>query len=214
QGAEPVRFKAGQYAQFRIPSYGASPEPVYRAYSISSAPTDDRALEFVIRRVPSGIATTYIFDHLKRGDVLSVNGPYGDFYLRDTDAEIVFIAGSTGIAPIKSILHTMTEQGINRKARFFFGAVQKRDLFYREEMAEFERNLPNFHYIPALSRKLPEDQWDGEEGLITEVLERHLTDGPNVEAYLCGSPGMIDACVKVLMTKGVTADRVFYDKFA
>lgn len=214
QGDQPVRFKAGQYAQFKIPAYGANPEPIYRAYSISSSPSDDRALEFVIRLVPSGVSTTYIFEHLKEGQPFSVNGPYGDFFLRDSDAEIVFIAGSTGIAPIKSILHSMVERGIKRKARFFFGAVQKRDLLYVEEMSEFERRLPNFQYIPALSKKDPEDQWDGEEGLITEVLARHLQDGINAEAYLCGSPGMIDACVKVLMDKAIAVDNIFYDKFA
>jgi Na+-transporting NADH:ubiquinone oxidoreductase subunit F len=209
-----ISLKAGQFVQFRVPEYELTDEPVYRAYSVSSAPSVKNAVELEIRLVPNGICTTYVHKHLKEGDGVTINGPYGEFFLRDTESEIVCIAGGSGMAPIKSILNDMADKGIRRKTRYFFGARSKRDLFLLDEMRELERRLPDFSFIPALSEPLSEDDWTGEKGLITEVLARHLSDGSNTEAYLCGSPGMIDACVKVLKEKGVPEGRIFYDKFA
>jgi Na+-transporting NADH:ubiquinone oxidoreductase subunit F len=209
-----ISIKAGQYVQFEVPEYELTPERVYRAYSVSSPPSRKDIVELEIRLVPNGICTTFVFTHLKEGDEVTINGPYGDFHLRDTERDIVFIAGGSGMAPIKSILLDMVEKGIDRKAVYFFGAQSKRDLFLVDEMRELERKLPNFRFVPALSRPLPEDEWQGESGLITEVLNRHLTSGENVEAYLCGSPGMIDASIKVLTAKGIPEDLIYYDKFA
>lgn len=171
-------------------------------------------MELEIRLVPNGICTTYVFNHLKVGDTVSINGPYGDFHLRDSERDIVFVAGGSGMAPIKSILHDMVERGIRRKATYFFGARTTRDLFLVEEMRELEGKLPGFEFVPALSNPTPEDKWEGERGLITEVLNRHYQSLDHHEAYLCGSPGMIDACVKVLKSKGLPEDLVFFDKFA
>ncbi|MBN1835643.1 MAG: 2Fe-2S iron-sulfur cluster binding domain-containing protein [Spirochaetales bacterium] len=209
-----INFRAGQYIQFQTPEYELSSESVYRAYSCSSNPSQKDIVELEIRLVPNGICTTYVFQYMQEGNEVTINGPYGEFFLRDTDRDIVFIAGGSGNAPITSILLNMVEKGIHRKATYFFGAVSKRDLFLVEEMRELEKQLPNFKYVPALSRPAPEDNWTGETGLITEVLGRHLTSGDNVEAYLCGSPGMIDASVKVLTAKGIPADLIYYDKFA
>jgi Na+-transporting NADH:ubiquinone oxidoreductase subunit F len=117
------------------------------------------------------------------------------------------------MAPIKSILLDMEEKGIDRKTRYFFGARSKKDLFLVEEMRDLENRLPNFEFIPALSDPEPDDEWDGETGLITDVVDRHLESTENVEAYLCGSPGMIDACLKVLDDKGLPEERIFFDKF-
>ena len=108
----------------------------------------------------------------------------------------------------------MLDKGVDRKVQYFFGAVTKRDLFLIDEMKELESKLPNFKFIPALSAPAPEDGWDGETGLITEVLDRYLPSGDNLEAYLCGSPGMIDACISVLSKKGVPEELIFFDKFA
>ena len=171
-------------------------------------------MEVEIRQVRDGICTTYVHQYLKEGDEVVFNGPYGDFYLRDTKRDVVCIAGGSGMAPIKSILLDMAEKGINRKVRYFFGAVTKRDLFLVDEMRELERKLSDFKYIPALSGPLPEDNWDGQTGLITDVLDAYLETGDNVEAYLCGSPGMIDACVNVLTKNGVPEELIYYDKFA
>jgi Na+-transporting NADH:ubiquinone oxidoreductase subunit F len=209
-----ISFRAGQYVQFQTPEYELSSESVYRAYSCSSNPSRKDAVELEVRLVPNGICTTFVFQYMKEGDEITINGPYGDFFLRDTERDIVFIAGGSGMAPIKSILSDMVEKGSTRKATYFFGAVSKRDLFLVEEMRELEKKLPNFKYVPALSGPKPEDNWDGETGLITEVLDRCLDSGENVEAYLCGSPGMIDASIAVLTKKGIPEELVYYDKFA
>ncbi len=209
-----IEFKAGQYVQLQTPEYEKCDESVYRAYSVSSSPSETDTVELEIRRVPEGICTTYVHDYLKEGDEVTFNGPYGEFFLRDTDNDIVFLAGGSGNAPIKSMLMDMAEKNIGRKAIYLFGARSEKDLFLTEEMKAFEKKLKDFKYIPALSEPGEDSGWDGETGLITEVLARHLKDGGRTEAYLCGSPGMIAACVAVLKEKGVTEDRIFYDKFA
>lgn len=209
-----MEFKAGQFIQFEVPEYARTPEPVYRAYSIASAPARTNQIELEVRRVPNGIATTYIFDHLKVGDRAVINGPYGDFFLQDTDRDIVCIAGGSGMAPIKSILWDMRDRGIRRKTTYFFGARSRRDLFLVDELRALERDWPDFTFIPALSQPDPADAWSGESGLITAVIRRRLPPTPGAEAYLCGSPGMIDACIPVLHEKGFTDERIFYDKFA
>lgn len=207
-------FKAGQYIQFEVPPYALTDEPVYRAYSLASDPALGDRLELEIRLVPNGICTTYVHKILKAGDAVTVNGPYGDFYLRDTDRPIVFVAGGSGMAPIKAILHAMAKQGSTREARYFFGARTERDLFLTDLMADFQRRLPRFEFIPALSAAEPGSGWAGERGLITEVLGRRTDSLQEAEAYLCGSPGMIDACIAVLKAKGMPAERIYYDKFA
>lgn len=209
-----ISFAAGKYIQFVVPAYELTADPVYRAYSISSSPSEKDKVELEIRLVPNGICTTYVFSYLKVGDAVTINGPYGDFHLRESDRDIIFVAGGSGMAPVKSILHDMVEKGIQRKATYFFGARAVRDLFLVEEMRELEKKLDNFKFIPALSEPLADDKWEGETGLITEVLNRHFSTLDHHEAYLCGSPGMIDASISVLKGKGLPEELIFFDKFA
>jgi Na+-transporting NADH:ubiquinone oxidoreductase subunit F len=208
-----IVFKAGQFMQIKTPKYKLCDEPVYRAYSISSSPDDETGLEFMIRLVPNGICTTYVHEFLNVGDMVTVNGAHGEFFLQDSERDIICIAGGSGMAPIMSILLDMRYRGIKRKVTYFFGAITPRDLFYLDELKQLEKDLDDFTFIPALSQPKPEDNWQGETGLITEVIERNMTDGSNSEAYLCGSPGMINACVNVLTGKKVPEDQIFYDKF-
>lgn len=209
-----ITFTPGQFIQLQIPEYELTSEPVYRAYSISSTPGDNNRVELEIRYVPEGIATTFVHRYLQEGDEVVLNGPYGEFYLRNTDRDILFIAGGSGMAPIKAILYDMVDKGIDRNIYYFFGARSKNDLFLVDEMRELEKKLPNFTFVPALSAPEPEDNWEGETGLITDVLDRNIDSGENKEAYLCGSPGMIDAAVNVLRTKGIPEELIYYDKFA
>jgi Na+-transporting NADH:ubiquinone oxidoreductase subunit F len=216
---EPQRmtYKPGQYVQVLAPAYEKSNEEVYRAYSISSDPADTRSLELIIRRVPDGICTTYFFDYLKEGDRVRINGPYGHFYLRDTQAPIIFIAGGSGIAPIKCMLHHMKNTGNTRKSIFFFGVRTTRDLFLVDEMKDFERSIPNFTYVPVLSQPEDDAGWKGTTGWVTTASADYLkaqSDAQAYEAYLCGSPGMIDAAVKVLRDAGIPQERHYYDKFS
>jgi Na+-transporting NADH:ubiquinone oxidoreductase subunit F len=209
-----ITFSAGQYIQLEVPPYALTDEPVYRAYSVSSSAAQKDSVELEIRYVPNGICTTYVHRHLKVGDRVSINGPYGEFRLCDSGREMICIAGGSGMAPIKSILLEMARTRNPRKCRYFFGARARRDLFLLDEMRQLEQTLPDFRFIPALSAPDEGDAWEGERGLITEVVSRHVSDASQAEAYLCGSPLMIDACVKILREKGIPEERIFYDKFA
>jgi Na+-transporting NADH:ubiquinone oxidoreductase subunit F len=209
-----IAFTPGQYIQLEVPPYKLTDEPIYRAYSIASIPDEPGRIELEIRYVPNGICTTYVHRHLKAGDRVTINGPYGVFGLQPTDREILCIAGGSGMAPIRSILLEMERTRNPRTCRYFFGARSRQDLFEVETMRRLEQSLPSFRFIPALSAPLPEDRWDGETGLITDVVGRHVGDASGMEAYLCGSPLMIDACVDVLRTRGMDDTRIFFDKFA
>lgn len=210
---ESVSFKAGQYMQFHTKPYAKIKESVYRAYSIANVPSDNEAIELIIRQVPDGICTTYAHTQLSEGDQVKISGPYGDFFLRGDCSEIVMIAGGSGMAPIRSIILDVLEKGIDIKMNFFFGAVTKKDLYYLEYFHDLAERHDNFRFIPALSKPAPEDNWEGEVGLITEVVERYVNDGSDMEGYLCGSPGMINACINVLGKKGIPEAKVYYDKF-
>lgn len=207
-----IDYKAGQYVQLESMKYKGR-DSVNRAYSISSIPSDKKNIELIIRKVPEGICTTWVFDHVEPGQEVSFSGPYGDFGLRETEAPIVFVAGGSGMAPIWSILKDMKEKGINRKALYFFGALTEKDLFYTEELKAMEKNLPDFKFVPALSNEPENSSWKGERGLITDVLKRSIPDMTGYEAYLCGSPGMIDACVAVMKDSGIPEKDIFFDKF-
>ena len=201
----------GQYVQVLAPAYKGNPEEVYRAYSISSDPAEKGTIELIVRRAPNGICTTYLFDHLKTGDRVKINGPYGDFRLSDTDAPIIFIAGGSGMAPIKCMLHHMVNTGCARPTTYFFGVNEMRDLYFEDEIEKQETALPDFRFVPVVAQS--GNGWSGETGLVTEALERNLQDASGHEAYLCGSPGMIDACIKVLSGLGLPEDRIYFDKF-
>lgn len=210
---EEMSFKAGQYVQLHTKPYGKVKDSVFRAYSIASVPSERKEVELIIRLVPEGICTTYVHEHLSEGDPVMISGPYGDFYLRGNCSELVMIAGGSGLAPIRSIIYDVLEKGLDLKMNFFFGAVTKKDLYYLDEFAGLAARNGNFIFIPALSAPRPEDEWEGETGLITEVVDRFVENADDKEAYLCGSPGMINACLNVLGNKGFDQDKIFYDKF-
>ena len=208
-----VSYQTGQYMQLKTPEYGDIDESVYRAYSMSSVEYDAGEVEFIIRRVPDGICTSWVHDFLKEGDEVMLNGPHGDFHLRDTDAPIIMIAGGSGLAPFKGMLRKLAADKSPRKIRFFFGGNAKRDLYHLDLMIQLENELPGFKFIPALFKPEAEDHWEGETGLITEVVDRLSEDVPQSEAYLCGSPGMINACLDVLKKHGLREDNIYFDSF-
>ncbi len=208
-----IVFKPGQFIQFQVPEYEGSPEPVYRAYSIASPARLKNEIKLVITRVERGVATTYIHTLLKQGEEVRINGPYGDFYLRHSDREMVMIGTGSGLAPLMSILYQMADEGIDRPCTLYFGVKNRRDLFYQEEIQKLAEKLPRFRYVPVLLQPLPEDQWNGRTGFVTDAVAQDVTDGSTMEAYLCGNPLMINAAVKLLMERGITEDRIFFDKF-
>jgi Na+-transporting NADH:ubiquinone oxidoreductase subunit F len=208
-----IDFIPGQYVQLLAPVYKKGGEEVYRAYSVSSDPTERNSIETIIRLVPGGICTTYCFEYLKVGDEVKLNGPYGDFRLSDADVPIVFIAGGSGMAPIKCILHYMQNTGNTRKATYYFGANKVEELFLLDRMKEFESDLADFRFVPVVAAHNDGENWSGETGLVTEAVRRDLKNASECEAYLCGSPGMIDAATKVLIELGMKEEAIFYDKF-
>ena len=210
---ETIDYIPGQYIQLLTPVYEKSSEEVYRAYSISSDPADKSIIELIIRLMPGGICTTYCFEYLSVGDEVKINGPYGDFRLLETEAPIVFIAGGAGMAPIRCMLYHMKNTSNNRKATYYFGANKVQELFLLQRMQAFESELADFRFVPAVAAPEENSNWQGEVGLVTEAVERDLKDVSQCEAYLCGSPGMIDAAIEVLGKLGLSEDRIFFDKF-
>ncbi len=215
-----IEFRPGQYVQLVVPPYDKVPETVQRAYSMSSRPADSKHVELLVRLVPGGIATTWVHRHLKQGQEVELIGPFGDFGVRDTDATMLCVAGGSGMAPFKSILYHMFDTGAwsGKEIWYFFGARTTRDMFYLDEMRELEGKFPRFHFVPALSEPKPEENWTGEVGLITTVLDGYITSridaSKGFEGYLCGSPGMINACTAVMTKNGIPESRIYYDKFA
>jgi len=219
-GDDTIEFEAGKYVQLVIPPHGKIKDSTQRAYSMSSRPSNKNQVELLVRLVPGGIATTYVHQYLEVGQKLALIGPFGDFRRTATDSLMLCIAGGSGMAPFKSMLYDMLERGeTNREIWYFFGARTVKDMFYLDEMRELEKQLPNYHFVPALSEPQEGDGWDGPTGLITDVLDRYLkeiieTESNVLEGYLCGSPGMIDACNRVMNDNGVSQNNVYYDKFA
>lgn len=208
-----INFKAGQFMQFYSKPYGKVKEEAFRAYSISSKSSEHDHVELLIRLVPGGLVTGYVHTALKEGDKVRLSGPYGDFYLRGNCDELIMIAGGSGLAPIRSLVYDVIEKGLPHKMRFFFGANTLRDLYYMDEFAAIQKEHPQFTFIPCLAFPKPEDNWTGDTGFVTVALDNQVDTGENKEAYLCGSPGMLDACIKVLKSKGFTDQTIFYDKF-
>lgn len=208
-----IDFKPGQYIQILTPTYKGNDEEVYRAYSLAGSPKNKDHIELFIGYIPEGKCTTYIHQILKVGDKLTVVGPFGDFSYQNNDREMILCAIGTGMAPIMSILRHMADNNIDRKATFFFGARTTEDLYMMDQLRELEEKLPNFKLVPVLSRPTPEDNWTGEVGRVTDLLSKYVENGENKEAYLCGSPVMIDSVVDILKDKGVPEELIMYDKF-
>lgn len=215
---ETIEFTAGMYMQIVVPSYGKIRGTTQRAYSISSKPSNKGECELLIRLVPGGIATTYVHEHLQEEQEMELIGPFGEFMRTYEDSIMVCVAGGSGMAPFKSILFDMLEKGeTDREVWYFFGARTKKDLFYMEEMQALEKEWPNFHFVGALSEPQPEENWTGATGLITDVLDSYMKEkmgDKKKQGFLCGSPGMINACNQVMTNNGIPLEEIFYDKFA
>ena len=204
-----IRFFPGQYLDFAIPDTDES-----RSFSMANTPSRDGRLEFIIKILPGGRFSEYLDTQVKQGGRLEVNGPYGMFTLREAhDSDLMFIGGGAGMAPILSVLRSMAERGITRRATYYYGARRRRDLCFEKELRDLEGSMPNFRYVPALSEPEDDDDWDGEVGLITDVVARNESDLSGADGYICGPPPMVDAAIAALMRLGTPEARIYYDKF-
>jgi propane monooxygenase reductase subunit len=203
-----IKFFPGQYMDIAVPGTDA-----VRSFSMANTSSRESGqLEFVIKVYPDGLFSNFLDQTLQVGDQLELTGPFGVFTLRDSEADLVFIGGGAGMAPILALLRSMAERGLQRKATFFYGARGRRDLCFEPELRALEEKLPGFRYLPALS-EAGGDDWDGETGLITDVVKRHAADLSGAHAYVCGPPPMVEAALPLLATLGVEEKRIYYDKF-
>jgi Na+-transporting NADH:ubiquinone oxidoreductase subunit F len=211
---EGISFKPGQYIQLEIPKYKLSKQPEYRAFSMSSSAEDTHAVELFIGLVEKGVVSTYVHEYLKMGEELTMRGPFGDFYFRDSERDILMIATGTGLAPIMSILRYMRSHKIQRKTTLFFGTRIQEELYCTDELKEMEQQLPGFTYIPTLSREPEDSQWQGKRGRVTALIDELVPDSANYDAYICGNPDMVDSCTERLHGKGIPEDQIYFDKFS
>ena len=205
-----IKFFPGQYVDFVVPGTDET-----RSFSMANTSSlESGQLEFVIKVYPDGLFSRFLDTEVKVGDRLDITGPFGVFTLRDAPgSDLVFVGGGAGMAPILALLRTMAERGIDRKTTFYYGARRKRDLCFEDELRELESRLPSFRYVPALSEPDDGDDWDGELGLITDVVRRGETNLNRTDAYVCGPPPMVEAALELLPALGVADKRIFYDKF-
>ena len=212
--AEGISYKPGQYIQLEIPKYKLSKEPEYRAFSMASSSKKPHSVELYIGLVEKGVVSTYVHEYLKEGEELIMRGPFGDFYFRDSERDILLIATGTGLAPIMSILRHIRSEQIQRKTTLFFGTRIREDLYCVEELREMEKQLPAFTFIPTLSRAAENSQWEGKRGRVTDLIEDLVPEGADYDVYICGNPDMVDSCMDRLLKKGIPEDQIYFDKFS
>ncbi len=202
-------------------------EDCFRAYSMANHPAEGNIIMLNVRiatpppalwdQVPPGIASSYIFN-LKKGDKVTISGPFGEFFAKETDREMVYLGGGAGMAPMRSHLFDLLEtKKTKRKITFFYGARSAKEMFYHDDFIKLEKENPNFKYIVGLSEPMSEDNWEGPTGFIHNIaLDSYLNDHEDpseIEYYMCGPPMMIDACDKMLYDLGVERDMIAYDSF-
>ncbi len=202
-------------------------EDVTRAYSMANYPEEKGTILLNVRiasppprspeGTPPGKMSSYIFN-LKPGDDVTISGPYGEFFAKETDAEMMFIGGGAGMAPMRShIFDQLKRLHTDRKITFWYGARSLREAFYQDEFDELAKQFPNFEWHLALSEPLPEDNWTGMTGFIHQVVyDNYLKDHPapeDIEYYLCGPPLMLQACMKMFEDLGVEDENIAFDDF-
>ncbi|MFV0444008.1 MAG: NADH:ubiquinone reductase (Na(+)-transporting) subunit F [Planctomycetaceae bacterium] len=202
-------------------------ETTVRAYSIANWPGEKGIIMLNVRvasppprapeGTPPGKMSSYIFN-LKPGDQVTISGPYGEFFIQDTDAEMVYIGGGAGMAPLRShIFQLLKGLQSGRKITYWYGGRSSRELFYVEEFLELEKQFPNFKFNIALSEPLPQDNWTGYKGFIHQVLyENYLkahSAPEDIEYYICGPPMMLQAVLKMLDDLGVEKGNIYFDDF-
>ncbi len=202
-------------------------EPIFRAFSMANHPAEGNRIMLNVRiatpppplwnDVPPGLASSYIFN-LKPGDKVTISGPYGEFFIKETDREMVYIGGGAGMAPMRShLFHLFQTLKTGRKVSFWYGARSVREMFYDDHFKNLEDQFPNFNYQVALSDAMEEDNWKGSTGFIHQVLhDEYLSkhdDPTEVEYYMCGPPPMISAVEGMLNSLGVEPEMIAYDSF-
>ena len=206
-------------------------EPIFRAYSMANHPAEGNIVMLNIRiatppwdraknqwmDVNPGICSSFVFSR-NPGDKVTISGPYGEFFIKETDKEMVYIGGGAGMAPLRShIFHLFHTEKTSRKVSYWYGGRSLRELFYTDHFRKIEEEFPNFSYHIGLSEPLPEDNWDGPVGFIHQVvMDNYLSKHPEpeeIEYYLCGPPLMLKAVMNMLDELGVPDENIAFDDF-
>lgn len=205
---EKISYKAGQFADLTVDNL----PDVTRSYSFATPAGDGRVVEFFVRKVDGGRLSSLINDSNLVGRSAKLRGPAGDFWLRSSDSPLLFLAGGSGLAPILAILKQAASERCERSATLLFGARASRDLYALQEIESIGRNWRGrFRFTPVLSESAADDRWTGLTGFVTEHLDENLEAG--ADCYVCGPPAMVDAASSTLDRLGISASRIFADRF-
>ena len=202
-----IPFKAGQYINVILD------DGQRRAFSFANPPHEAEFVELQIRLMKGGRFTTHVFEKMKEGDEVRFEGPIGDFSLRESQRPIVFVAGATGFAPVKSMVEDAFQRGLKREIHLYWGVRQLRDLYLPELPRQWARDHANFHFIPVLSEPAPEDVWTGRTGLVHQAILEDFPELKGHEIYACGSVRMVEAIFPFLKSHGAEDGACFSDAF-
>ena len=202
-----IAFAAGQYINIVLD------DGQRRAFSFANPPQENTHVELHVRRIPGGRFTTPVFSGMQVGDRLNFEGPLGEFTLRESPRAILFVAGATGFAPIKSIVEDAFQRGLQRPMRLYWGVRRRADLYMLELAERWQREHANFRVVPVLSHPQPEDAWTGRTGLVHQAMLADFADLTGYEVYVCGSLKMVEAAVPAFMAQGLPDDACFSDAF-
>jgi NAD(P)H-flavin reductase/quinol-cytochrome oxidoreductase complex cytochrome b subunit len=208
EGEEVPHFYAGQYINILLPDGDK------RAFSFATAPHERELIELQIRWIPGGRYTTHVFEEMKVGEVVQFEGPLGSFFLReDSEKPIIFVAGATGFAPVKSMVEHAFHVGLKRRMYLYWGVRSLRDLYLPDLPRQWEKEHANFKFVPVLSEPKPEDHWEGRVGLVHEAILGDFPDLAKHQVYACGSAGMVQAAHPAFMARGLSEHDCFSDAF-
>lgn len=206
--AERLQFLAGQYLEILLK------DGRRRAFSIANPPHEDACIELHIRHVEGGTFTDHVFADMKARTLLRIEGPFGNFFLReDSDRPMLLIGGGTGLAPLKSMIEHAFHVGLTRPMHLFWGVRARRDLYMDEVPNRWAAEHEDFQYTPVLSEPRPEDAWPGETGTVVAAVLRHYPNLSGFDAYIAGPPAMCEAARDAFREQGLPAERMFSDAF-
>jgi NAD(P)H-flavin reductase/quinol-cytochrome oxidoreductase complex cytochrome b subunit len=200
-------YRAGQYFNVVLED-GAR-----RAFSFATAPEESEAIEMHVRLVPGGRFTPHVFEGMKVGEVLMLEGPFGRFQLRESARPLLFVAGATGFAPVKSMLEHAFGVGLKRRIILYWGVRRRADLYQADLAEQWARRQPNFSFVPVLSDPGPEDDWGGRTGLVHEAILHDFPDLSGFDVYTCGSLKMVETARPAFVAQGLAGDACFADAF-
>ena len=204
---EPIEFSAGQYINVVLEGGQR------RAFSFANPPHDSALIELHVRRIPGGLFTTQVFTTMKAGDAIDFEGPLGRFTLREGERPILFVAGATGFAPIKSIVEDAFHRGIRRPMQLYWGVREAKDLYALELAQAWQSEHANFSVVPVVSHAAPADPWPGRRGFVHQAMLADHPDLSGYEVYACGSLQMVEAAVPAFLAQGLGEQFCFSDAF-